>query len=220
MHRSPRVVVAWIAAAVVAIMTMRVVASDLGTLHRRARSLGPDVRAIVATRDLALGTTIGPGDVRVVVRPSSVVASDAVHDARAAVGRIVAADVLAGDIVHARALATPAGAGLDGVIDTGLRGVHVGAKDGFRPPLGAVVDVLATFDPSTVVADGAARGRAVVVARGARVLAVDGETGADGTPTSGVTLLVTEAEAQSVAYAATIGQVILALAPPGSASSH
>lgn len=217
MHRSPRVVAAWIAAAVVALLTVRIVASDLGTLQRRARSLGADVRALVATRDLALGTTIGPDDVRVVVRPSSTVAADAVHDARDAVGRVVAADVLAGDVVRARGLATPAGAGIDGVIGTGRRGVHVVAKDGFRPPLGAVVDVLATFDPSTVAVDGAARGRAIVVARGARVLAVDSETGTDGAPASGVTLLVTEAEADAVAYAATIGQVTLALAPPGSA---
>jgi Flp pilus assembly protein CpaB len=217
MHRSPRVVLAWIAAVVVALLTARVVVGDLGTLQRRARSLGPDVHAVVATRDLPIGTALEPGDLRVVVRPSSTVAADALHDPRAAVGRVLAVDVLRDDVVQARALAGANGAGLDGVVDDGRRGLHVVAKDGFRPPVGAVVDVLATFDPATVVVSGAARGRAIVVARGARVLAVDGETGSDGAPASGVTLLVTEAEAGVVAYAATLGAVTLALAPPASA---
>ena len=49
--------------------------------------------------------------------------------------------------------------------------MHVIVKDGFRPPAGSVVDVVAAFDPSSSVAADT-RG-AVVVARGARVIATD-----------------------------------------------
>ena len=41
MRRSPRVLLAWSAALVVALTTARVVGGDLATLHRRASSLGP-----------------------------------------------------------------------------------------------------------------------------------------------------------------------------------
>jgi Flp pilus assembly protein CpaB len=75
-----------------------------------------------------------------------------------------------------------------------------------------VVDVIASLEISI---DGAAR--AEVVARAARVLAID--DGADGAPTGaaddvGVTLLVTEDEARGIAFAAANGVVMLALAPP------
>ena len=64
MRRSPRVMLAWFAALVVALTTARVVGGDLATLHRRAASLGPQVSVIVATHDLALGQTITAGDIR------------------------------------------------------------------------------------------------------------------------------------------------------------
>jgi Flp pilus assembly protein CpaB len=77
-----------------------------------------------------------------------------------------------------------------------------------RPPAGAVVDVLAALDPSV-----SASNRAVSVARAARVLAVDESDGAraDG---AGVTVLVTDAEASGLAFAAANGVLTLALAPP------
>ncbi|HVJ99099.1 MAG TPA: hypothetical protein VNC41_19905, partial [Acidimicrobiia bacterium] len=58
-----------------------------------------------------------------------------------------------------------------------------------------------------------------VVARGSSVVAHDAapdlESGEAITP--GVTLLVTEDEARAVAYAAAVGQIALALAPPETA---
>jgi pilus assembly protein CpaB len=235
MRRSPRVLLAWAAAIIVMLATARVVTDDLGALHRRAHDLGTDVAVVLAARDLPLGTTVGAADVRVVHRPSTTVPADAVHDPAAAVGRIVAVALLRDDVVGDRHLVAAEGSraataggeepgpGINGVVPAGRRAVHVVVKDGFAPPIGAVVDVLATFDPSIAVGAGSP-GRATVVARGARVLAGIGTaqssgsgTDASGTSGSGVALLVTEAEAAAVAYAASIGEIALALDPPQSA---
>jgi Flp pilus assembly protein CpaB len=214
MRRSPRAIVAWILAALVAIATARVVIGDLDALHKRARTLGRDVPVVLATRDIALGTTLARGDLRVVLRPASTVAPDALRDSDGVLGRTVVVPLLRDDDVRESALAPAERTGVDGLIPTGRRAVHVVVADGFRPPIGAVVDVLTALDP--VAAPGAAT--AGLAARGAVVLAVDGDdaqSGAQGG--SGVTLLVTEGEARTVAYAAANGRLSLALAPPESA---
>jgi pilus assembly protein CpaB len=214
MRRSPRVVVAWIAAVVVAMVTARVVFGDIAALHRRAHRLGRDVAVVVAARDLPLGTTIANGDLRTVTRPSATVPRDVVHDPRAIAGRVVAVPLLRDDAVRAAHLAPGGAAGIAGAVPPGRRAVHVVAKDGVRPPAGAVVDVLATFDPASGVS-GSGEEQARVVARGAVVVATDDGAGEAGG--GGVTLLVTESEARAVAYASALGQVTLAIAPPQTA---
>ncbi len=222
MRRSPRVLLAWAAAVVVMLATVRVVAVDLGSLHRRAHNLGADVPVVLAARDLPLGTTLGTGDVRTVRRPSTTVSSDALRDPAAAVGRVVSVALLRDDVVGARHLVAGdgrgAGPGINGIVPVGRRAVHVLVKDGFQPPPGSVVDVLATYDPSLANIAGTP-GQATIVAHGARVLtlsraAATGDLGASADSNGvGVELLVTEDEARSVAYAASIGEVSLALAP-------
>jgi Flp pilus assembly protein CpaB len=225
MRRSPRVLLAWAAALIVMLATAHVVTGDLGALHRRAHDLGTDIAVVLAARDLPLGITIGAGDVRVVRRPSTTVSPGALGDPAAAMGRTVAVPLLHDDVVGARHLV----AGINGVVPAGRRAVHVVVKDGFGPPLDSVVDVLATFDPSIATGPGSP-GQATVVARGAQVLAPVGArsgqaieppaaTGRDTSDATaaGVTLLVTEPEARSIAYAASIGEVSLALAPASSA---
>ena len=145
MRRSPRVLLAWAAALIVMLVTVRIVSGDIGSLHRRAHDLGRDVPVVLATRDLALGTTVVAGDLRVVQRPSTTVASDALRAASTAVGRIIAVALLRDEAVSARHLVADA----NGVVPVGHRAVHVVVKDGFQPPLGSVVDVLATFDPAS-----------------------------------------------------------------------
>jgi Flp pilus assembly protein CpaB len=205
-RRSPRVLLAWAAAVVVMLLTVQVVASDLGSLHRRAHNLGADVVVVLAARDLPLGVTLAIADLRVVRRPSRTVSPDALRDPGRAVGRIVAVALLRDDVVGARHLVTRT----SGIVPDGKRAVHVVVKDGFQPPRGSVVDVLATYDPEVAIGAGA-RGLATVVARGAQVLtaSTDANEGAG----SGVTLVVTEAEARAVAYAASVGEVALAIGP-------
>src|SRR5262245_1707884 len=134
MRRSPRVLVAWLLAFVVAAATARVVGGDLAALHRRARDLGPDVAVVLAARDLPLGTSLRTSDLRVVQQPASTVAPDALHDVSDAVGRIAVVSLLRDDIVRARAVTRSDRRGLDAVIPPGKRGIHVDIKDEFRPP--------------------------------------------------------------------------------------
>lgn len=218
MRRSPRVLLAWLAAIAVALTTAQVVASDLATLHRRAASLGPQTTVLVATHDLALGETITAGAVQRETRYRSEVPGDAVRNAADAVGRVVIVPVLRGAPLFTGNVAPVDRTGLDGVIPVGDRAVHVTPKDGFRPPAGSVVDVLAAFDPTAVVVDGPPDA-AVVVASGARVLAVDDASNQDGGDASnaGVTLLVTDTEARAVAFAAATADLTLAITPPESA---
>ena len=223
MRRSPRVILAWFAALVVVLVTMRVVTNDLGALHRRAHTLGADVTVVLAARDLPLGHTIAANDVYSVRRPARTVSADALRDPARAIGHVVAVALLRDDVVGERHLDT--GDRSVGLVPPGRRAVHVVIKDGFQPPVGAVVDVLATYDPS-LTGLGDTNGAATVVARGAQVVALAAGPGGgagtvatltDDTTGSGVTLLVTEAEARSVAFAAAIGVVALALAPAASA---
>jgi Flp pilus assembly protein CpaB len=215
-RRSPRVVLAWIVTAVIALVTIRVVATDLGALDRQAHALGPNVAVVLATRDLAIGTTVVSADLRIVTRPRSTVAPDALHDIELAIGRVVVVPLLRDDVVRAAHLAAADRRGLDAVVPVGRRAVHVVVKDGFRPPVGAVVDVLASFDPASTVVAGA-RGRATTVATGALVLAVDDPSDSGTNGGSGVTVLVDETTAPTVAFASSFGAISLTLAPPESA---
>ena len=214
MRHSPRVWFAWLATVVVALTTARIVGGDLATLHRRAATLGPRRPMLVAMHDLAVGETVRTSDVTTETRYASEIPRDALTDARAAVGRVVAVPVLAHGVVFARHLAPADRSGLDGIIPDGDRAVHVTPADDFCPPRGAIVDVLAAFDPTAVVVDNA-RASAVIVASGARVLAVDSTD--RGTDNAGVTLLVTESEARVLAFAAANGDLTLAIDPPEAA---
>jgi pilus assembly protein CpaB len=209
------VVFAWLATLAVALTTARVVGGDLATLHRRAATLGPQRSVVVAARDLAIGETIGRGDLSTEVRYDTQIPRETLSDPAAAIGRVVRVPVVRHTFVFAQHLAPEDRSGLDGVVPEDARAVHVMPADGFRPPIGSIVDVLAAFDPTAVVVDGA-RASAVIVAGGARVLAVDERDSIDDA-NAGVTLLVTESEARVVAFAAANGDLTLAIAPPESA---
>jgi pilus assembly protein CpaB len=216
MRHSPRSVVALVAAVGVAIVTALIVFGDLSTLHRRANSLGAPRPVVVATSDLPLGATLGPDDVRATSRYASTVPDTALQHLDEAVGRVVAVPVLKDSVVLAGNLTSARRDGLGGLVPSGYRAVRIRTDDGLDPPIGGVVDVLASLDPTVVEST-----RADVVARSARVIAVDA---AENTPSDGVgvTVLVTEDEARGLAFAAANGVLILALAPPEDAccTSH
>jgi pilus assembly protein CpaB len=215
MRRSPRVAFAWLATLVVALTTARVVGGDLATLHRRAATLGPERQVVVAARDLDIGETITARDVTTEARYQKDIPREALTDEDAAIGRVVRVPVVQHALLFTAHLAPSDRSGIDGVVGDGQRAVHVTPADGFRPPRGSIVDVLAAFDPTAVVVDGA-RASAVIVASGARVLATDERDTVDET-NAGVTLLVTESEARVLAFAAANGDLTLAIAPPESA---
>jgi Flp pilus assembly protein CpaB len=215
MRRSPRVLLAWSAAVIVALTTARIVGGDLAVLHRRAGSLGPLHTVVVADRDLETGETITAHDVHTETRYARDLPRAALTDPERAIGRVVVIPLLRDAIVFTRQLAPSDRTELDAVIPAGDRAVHVVPKDGFRPPLGTNVDVLAAFDPTVVRVEGADNA-AVVVAAGARVIAVDGHAGGASSDDAeaGVTLLVSAREARVIAFAASTADLTLALAPP------
>ena len=217
MRRSPRVMLAWFAALAVALTTARVVGGDLATLHRRAASLGPQQTLVVAARDLALGQTVTAADIRRETRYASQVPREAITSPARAVGRVVIVPVLRDTVLFTHHLARAERTGLDAVVPVGMRAVHLTPKDGFRPPRGSIVEVLAAFDPTAVAVDGPADA-AVVVASSALVLEVDDSSTGEGDASSaGVTILVTNTEARAIAFAAATADLTLAVAPPESA---
>ena len=224
-RRSPRAAALWAAAAVAATVTAALVASDLATIHRRAGDLGPVVGAVVATRDLPLGTTIAARDVterrvhRSQLPPRALVGPVGVR------GRVVAVPVVRGSYVTAAHLSPARRNGLDGSLPPGMRAMRVVVTNALVVRPGAAVDVLATFDTSGA-AD--AKSATVVVAAGVQVLATDtasGRAGAGGAggasgDTSGVTLLVDAEDARRLAFAEANGVVTIALVPPEDAARH
>jgi Flp pilus assembly protein CpaB len=226
-RRSPRAVVLWLGAIVVAITTAALVATDLAALHRRAHSLGAERPVAVAARDLPLGSTIRRGDITTRSVHRSQLPRGALSP-HAAERRVVAVPVVRGAFVVEANVAPRGRTGLDGAIPPGMRALRIVARDALHPPVGSSVDVLVTFESS----DGAAAAGAptVVAARGVLVLGTDDEPAAVEHASGGrdaggqggglgVTLLVTEEDAPRLAFAAAAGVVTLALVPPEDAGS-
>ncbi|HUF83975.1 MAG TPA: Flp pilus assembly protein CpaB [Acidimicrobiia bacterium] len=216
LRRSPRALLLWTGAVVVALATALLVGSDLAALHRRAAALGPEVEVAVATRNLPVGVTIDADDIRSRRVHRSQLPTGAVAP-ETANGRVVAVPVVRDAFVADDNLAPRHRTGLDGIVPPGMRVVRIvvaGPTADLRP--GAAVDVLATFDTGAAVdPEGAAYGDpTVVVARGALVLATDDEVAAGAPAGDGLTLLVTEEEALAVSYASAAGIVAVALVPP------
>ena len=219
LHRSPRALLLWGAAAVVAIGTGSVVAADLAALHRHAHDLGPELGAVVARHDLPVGSTVTPSDLRVRPVHRSQLPTGVLTATETALGRVVASPVLRGGYVTRRNLAARDRTGTDGALPAGTRAFHVVVADAVRPRAGAAVDVLATdgtaaSDPGGDPA-GSGSSTARVVAAGVLVLATDEDArSVGGGPALGVTLLVTPRQAHDLAAAAAGGTVTIALVPP------
>ncbi len=214
-RRSPRALALWGAALVVAVVTAAIVAGDLAALHRRAAGLGPELDAVVATRDLAVGTVLDDTDLRTRRVHRSQLPVAVVTDRVAVVGRVVAVPVVKGAYVVAGNVAPRRRHGLDGVVPAGMRAIRVVVTDALQPRPGAAVDVLATYDISS---SGSDRGgdTTEVVAEGVGVLRVDRRagSGAGRSGARGVTLLVDPDQAVALADAQANGVVTLALVPP------
>lgn len=215
-RRSPRALALWGAAAAVAVVTAAVVAGDLAALHRRAADLGPEVPAVVATRDLAVGHELAARDLSSRPVHRSQLPVGVVTDRAAIVGRIVTVPVLEGAYLVRRSVTTRRRTGLDGVVPTGMRAMRVVVTDALTPRTGAAVDVLATYDPSSAGTEGGT----IVVAAGVTVLGTDrrGGSGAGRTGAAGITLLVDPDQAAALADAQASGVVTVALVPPEDAA--
>ncbi|PRX50049.1 Flp pilus assembly protein CpaB [Prauserella shujinwangii] len=157
----------------------------------------PSAPMLVSARDLPLGTTLGPSDVRVVQVPESVRPAGVLTGPAAAQGRVLAGLARAGepitDVRLVGARSTPPGTATVPVrlADPGVTGL-------LRP--GTRVDVVALGDSGR--ADG-------VLAIGATVLAVLGEQARDGPGGEGPLVLVAAPqETASELAAATLGREV------------
>lgn len=214
MLRSPRAFALRAGAVLVAVATAALVASDLATLHRRANDLGPLRSVVVARHDLPLGTAVSARDIHQRRLHTSQVPDGILTSAGDVIGRVVTTPVLRGGLVGHRNLAPRHRTGLDGAIPDGWRAMQVVVADAVVPRPGAAVDVLASFDDSTLDGTDTEAGSAIVVARGVLVVATGGARTAEGRAARGVTVLVTPREARDLAYASTHGVLALALVPP------
>jgi Flp pilus assembly protein CpaB len=215
LRRSPRAVLLWAAAAVVAIVTTASVGSTLASLHRQDSRYGRPRAVVVAAHDLALSTVVGRSDVREVKVRGQGVPRDAIATAAGAVGRAIAVPVLSGSAVTNRHVTGPVRDGRDGVVPPGRRAMRIVVANGLRPRPGDIVDVFVTFPAGSVPAD---TDPTLTVAERVPVVAVD--TGTEPSEAGahpervGVTLLVPSEHAKRLAYAAATGTVALATTPP------
>lgn len=227
-RRSPRAVLLWLGAILVALVTAGVVAGDLAALHRRAGTLGPRRDVAVATHELDVGATIRSDDLTVRSVHRSQLPAGALSP-REARDRVIAVPVPRGGFVARGNVAPRRRTGLNGAIPPGMRALRIVVRDALRPPVGSAVDVLVTFDVGngTSTSSGAPT---VTAARGVLVLGTDdapatveagggpGASDRSGTGALGVTLLVMEDDAPRLAYAAATGVVTVALVPPEDAA--
>ena len=217
-RRSPRALALWGAALLVAVVTAAVVAGDLAALHRRAAGLGPEVDALVATHDLAVGTVLDEADLGTRKAYRSQLPAAVLTDRGAVAGRVVSVPVVRGAYLGAGNVAPRRRTGIDGVVPRGMRAIRVVVTDAIEPRPGAAVDVLATHDPAAAEARGG--DTTEVVADGVTVLRTDhrGGSGAGRAGATGVLLLVDPEQARALADAQTNGVVTLALVPPEDAA--
>ena len=210
--------------AVVAIAVALAAAASLGVYRAIQRIPVREVpvahhSAVVATRELPLGTMITSDDVKLVPWPSSDPLPGSFSKIEQVVDRGLIVSVLTNEpLAESKLAPVHAGAGLPPTIPSGMRAISVKVNEvigvaGFTVP-GTRVDVLAMVRNNN---DSMSR----IVVSNVLVLTActkydQDEARKDGTPmkTSVVTLAVTPSDAERIALAATDGQIILALRNP------
>jgi Flp pilus assembly protein CpaB len=216
LRRSPRAVLLWTVAVIVAVATAAYVADILVSLRHQDQAFGRVHTVVVAARDLPLGRRLVATDLADRKVRGSSEEPGALTRRAAAVGRVVAVPLLRGAVVSRRHLAAHRRDGRDGTVPAGLRSMRVIIEGGVRPKPGDPVDLYATFDPQTVGDDAEPT---LTVARAVPVIAVDDgdatSAGAHGT-SIGVTVLVSPDQAVRLAFSAAVGTLAIAIAPPES----
>ena len=181
------------------------------------------VMVIVAARDLYQGVTITEEDLYAVQIPPKYLPEGVFLSPEHVVGRIPRERILANEFVRADRLADPeSGVGLNAVIPRGMRAISVNVDDGaalsgFLNP-GNYVDVLVTVTPE--IDSGQGKPETNTLLQAIFVLGVnsrmhkesaDEAREARGRQKPSVTLLVTADQAEEVAHAENMGEIVLSL---------
>jgi pilus assembly protein CpaB len=188
-------------------------------LDARANPVVRQGRIVVAARKLPVGARLAEGDVKAVTWPAESPVEGGHADPAEVIGRAVIVGVVPGEpLIETKLAAKEAGAGITTVIPEGMRAVAVKVNEvigvaGFVLP-GSRVDVIVTGSPTTSGTADTAK----VILENIQVLSAGRQVEADasGTPQDVpvVTLLVTPADSQKLALAASEGRIQLALRNP------
>jgi pilus assembly protein CpaB len=179
----------------------------LTRLEARAAAGGPGRPVVVAAVDLPRGTTLTPDVLESRDLPAELVPPEAITSPSGALGRPLAADILAGEVITSSRLA-PAGGPVASLVPEGLRAmtVTVDLPPGAVAP-GDLVDVMATYATGQTYTE--------TVVEGAEVLSAGragGEEGFAGAAT--LILLVAPESAERLAFARAFADISVAVAPP------
>jgi pilus assembly protein CpaB len=194
---------------VLALVSFLAVRGEVARAEQAQRAAGPGADVVVAAHDIAGGTPIGPADVRLARVPTVYVPPQAVTSTQAAIGKVTAGVVLAGEVLVDARLGTSRFA-VD--VEPGNVAVTVGfasVPDGVTPA--DRVDAYATF--------ARARPYTTLVGEDLRILAVGDPDGSAGeTAAVPVTLDVDPETARQLLQAAAAGTLGLAARAPDTAS--
>jgi Flp pilus assembly protein CpaB len=206
-RRPPR---AWLVLVLLSVLlaaaTTLVLNGYLARLAARAAEGGPGTRVVVATVALVRGTTLSASALATTDMPEDFVPPGALRSPEEAVGRVLAANVLAGEVITTPRLA-PAGGPVASLVPEGLRAVPIAV--GLPPATvvaGDLVDVFATFSTGRPYTE--------TVVESAEVLAVRQATGLQGGgENTTLILLVAPDVAERLAHARAFAALAVALTP-------
>lgn len=197
----------WVAVAALAGVTALAAARLVGQAEASAARYGSLRPVVVATRPVDMGAVLRAGDVEVRPLPAAFLPDDHVAAAAEVVGRTVVVGLFPGLPVVRGHLAPDGVRGVAALLPPGTRAVAVPAGGASAPVgTGDLVDVLATFDPTS--SDTGEPTFAVATA--ALVVDVAEER---------ATVAVSPEEARRVAFAVAHGVVTLAVTTPTAAAS-
>jgi pilus assembly protein CpaB len=200
-----------VACGLAAALVMRAYARRIDVLRPDG---GPPLTLVAAAEDVTRGTVLTEGALEVVTLPSRFAPPGAMRDLARAMGRIVIADIAAGEIITKLHLAGTGSGPTSSLVPPGMRAVQVPVAGAVGVKPGDVVDVIATF--------GGGGAHTEVAGEGLEVLAVDrgggaGSFGAATAPTSGgvgLVLLVTPTDAETLAFASVFATLSIAVRGP------
>lgn len=180
-------------------------------------AVGPMVPIVVVGEDLARGSVLNETMLEESSMPESFVPPGAVASPAAAAGRVLTADIAAGEVLTSSRLSVPEAGPIASLVPEGLRAMLIAAPlpaNALRP--GDHVDVYATYGGGQPHTELAASALEVL-----RIIA--GSSGGEGiagatSSTDGITLvlLVDEAAAERLAYARSFAQLSVAILGAGS----
>lgn len=200
-----------VATALAAALVMRAYAHRLDVVRPDG---GPPIAVVAAVAHVPRGSVLTETVLEVVTLPSRFAPPGAIRDLARATGRIVVADIAAGEVVTQLRLAGSRSGPTASLVGAGMRAVEIPVASAVGVQPGDLVDVIATF--------GGGGAHTEVAGEAIEVLAVDragGGASFGGTtaPTQGgigLVLLVSPTDAERLAFASAFATLSVAVRGP------